>query len=142
MFAHMGIVFAWAVTVVAAFGLGWALGEDRAWTNATLTPNERRALYGLPPIEPPPGARGYRPEPPTGRPSGEAPPPPPSPRLNAHLPPAWAAEAERAMGPPPGEPCALCGEPWPHGHTAEQLAEWKARGGAIGPAEAPPASKC
>lgn len=31
-----------------------------------------------------------------------------------------------------GGRCALCHEPWPHTHTADQLAEWTARGGAIG----------
>lgn len=31
--------------------------------------------------------------------------------------------------------CALCGKDWPHMHTPEQMAEWKARGGQEGDAQ-------
>lgn len=33
--------------------------------------------------------------------------------------------------------CLLCGKPWPHTHTAEQLAEWVQQGGSYGSAHRP-----
>jgi hypothetical protein len=44
-------------------------------------------------------------------------------------------KVESGETPDGGKRCALCGKEWPHGHTPEQVAEWRARGGAVGTPE-------